>query len=939
MEFAAPSISLFNLASNYMKKPNILLIAVFCFATTTATAQKAAIKGTVTDTLNKQTLHNAVISLLRSKDSVLYKFTRTNEKGNFELNNLSAGKYVMMITYPNYAAFMDEVILADTSILHLNQLALITKANLLEEVIVRQKISPIRLKGDTLEFIADSFKLKPGASVEDLLKKFPGFTVNSKGEITAQGQKVEKVLVDGDEFFGDDPTMATQNLNAKDVSKVQLFDKKSDQSVITGIDDGQKQKTLNLVLKEDAKKGYFGSAQAGTDFDKYYQAKLTANKFTSNMKAGIYATADRTGKNNMNWNEMQDFTDNLTTSLEGGGISISMQNDGFNNYNLQGIPENITTAAMFNDKFGKYKSNTVNNYSFKNQNIVGDAITNTTYILPDTLYYNNQTNHFNNSKWQQSFSSRNELNLDSVNTININAKGTWGHTNQNSVFGSQYLTKDKQQVNGSNRATTSVGTNDGQKADLFYKRKFNKDGTHSFTVNATFSTNNSNSDGYLYNQTNFYHYGVVDSTQIIDQRKTNFSTSKTIQGLVSYNNPITKKLSLNINYTFNTNNSDQNISSYEKVNGKYDSLNLLYSNHFKFVNTSNKGGFSLRYNTKKINVNIGASLQSLELKETNLYNDSTLQRSFTNIYPSGSLNWKYATTGSLSINYSGNTRQPSLNQIQPITNNNDPLNIVIGNPNLKPSFVHNVYISMWDSKVLTKRDFSIWGYISATQNAFSNKDSIDNLGRKINQTVNVDGIYNYYFNFNFGKEIKFMKLRININPGFSGSKNINFINGLQNITNTYAGGLSFRIGKNVEKKFDFNLNYDPEYNHSISSINTSASTNYWTHSIYGELFYKIKNGLNFNSDVRANFRQKINPTDPNTNSVVWNASVEKRLLKKQDVYLIFTLNDILNQNIGFNRNITSNFITENTYTTVQRYFLVSLRWKFSKNRKVNDDDN
>lgn len=205
----------------------LLLLNTFIILCLLASAQKATVKGTVTDTLNKQNLKNAVVSLLKSKDSVLYKFTRTNEAGKFELNNLTAGNYIIRVSYPNYTLFMDDIVLVDTSTITFNQLALITKARLLEEVIVRQKVSPIRMKGDTLEFLADSFKVKEGASVQDLLKKFPGFTVNSKGEITAQGQQVQKVLVDGDEFFGDDPTMATQNINAKDVAKVQLFDKKS----------------------------------------------------------------------------------------------------------------------------------------------------------------------------------------------------------------------------------------------------------------------------------------------------------------------------------------------------------------------------------------------------------------------------------------------------------------------------------------------------------------------------------------------------------------------------------------------------------------------------------------------------------------------------------------------------------------------------------------
>ena len=199
-------------------------------------------------------MQNAVVYLRSTKDSSLVKYTRANQKGNFTLTGVGTGKYIMVVSYPNYVDWIDTVqVTAETS-LNIN-VFLTTKAHLLQEVIVKQTISPIRIKGDTTEYLADSFHVKAGATVEDLLKIMPGISVNSKGEITTQGQKVQKVLVDGDEFFGDDPTMATQNLNAKDVAKVQVFDRKSDQSTLTGIDDGTKQKTVNLILKEDAKKG------------------------------------------------------------------------------------------------------------------------------------------------------------------------------------------------------------------------------------------------------------------------------------------------------------------------------------------------------------------------------------------------------------------------------------------------------------------------------------------------------------------------------------------------------------------------------------------------------------------------------------------------------------------------------------------------------------
>ena len=262
----------------------ILLIVILCTYVLAAKAQYPTIKGTVNDTLNKQNLSNAVVSILRPKDSVLVKFVRTDANGNFELKKVIAGNYILMVSYPNYAEFTDQINFDGISEKSLGIVPLITRAKLLEEVIVKQRISAIRVKGDTTEYRADSFHVSANADVQELLKKMPGIQVNSKGEITTQGEKVNKVLVDGEEFFSDDPAVVTKNLRADAVDKVQVFDKKSDQAVFTGIDDGQKQKTINLQLKEDKKKGFFGKAEAGSDFDQYNYGKLMANAFKGKRK-------------------------------------------------------------------------------------------------------------------------------------------------------------------------------------------------------------------------------------------------------------------------------------------------------------------------------------------------------------------------------------------------------------------------------------------------------------------------------------------------------------------------------------------------------------------------------------------------------------------------------------------------------------------------------
>ena len=264
-----------------MRKKIFLFFFSLC-TITAVSAQNLAVKGTVIDTAENKNVTHAVISLLQKKDSTLSHFTRTDAAGKFRITGVVPGKYVVLVTFPRFADYADEIEVVDKEV-DLGKLSLTLKSTLLKEVIVRSG-SAIRIKGDTTEFTADSFAVKEGATVEDLLKMLPGFQVNSKGEVVAQGKRVDKVLVDGEEFFGDDPTMATQNINSKAVDKVQVFDTKTEQQNLTGITTGSEGKTINIKLKEDSKKGAFGKFHAGTDFQDYVDAKGLYNRFVGKKK-------------------------------------------------------------------------------------------------------------------------------------------------------------------------------------------------------------------------------------------------------------------------------------------------------------------------------------------------------------------------------------------------------------------------------------------------------------------------------------------------------------------------------------------------------------------------------------------------------------------------------------------------------------------------------
>jgi hypothetical protein len=357
-------------------------------------SQSFKVDGLVHDTTNRLTLENASVVLLKSKDSTLVKFSRANSSGVFSLSGIDSGAYILLITYPGYADFVDVLTINDN--VSLGKLAMITKAVALQNVIVRG--SPIRMKGDTLAYSADSFKVREGATVEDLLKKLPGIQVNSKGEITAQGEKVQKVLVDGEEFFGDDPTMATKNLQAKIVKEVQVFDKKSEQATFTGVDDGEKTKTINLKLKDEAQKGYFGKLNLAAGPPKNYNNELMVNKFTKQKKISVFGLASNVNNAGLDWSDETNYGGGVTTQVfDDGGVGISMSGDNIdynsNAYN-EGLPTAINVGGQFSNKWHEDKEKINGSYRFRQLRTEGGSNATTQYVLPDTQYINKEKTAF-----------------------------------------------------------------------------------------------------------------------------------------------------------------------------------------------------------------------------------------------------------------------------------------------------------------------------------------------------------------------------------------------------------------------------------------------------------------------------------------------------------------------------------------------------------------
>jgi hypothetical protein len=423
----------------------ILITALLLFFLSgIASAQQTILKGKVVDTLGHKVLTNAVVSLVHKKDSTLLQFTRTDQTGHFQLTKLTPGNYLLLITYPGFADYLEDIQVKDQPETESGSIPLTPKTRLLENIVIRNA-GAIRIKGDTTEFVADSFKVREGATVEDLLKIIPGFQVNSKGQITAHGRQVQKVLVDGEEFFGDDPTMATQNISARAVDKVQVYDNKTDQDQIKGISTGSEGKTVNIKLKEDQKKGAFGKANLGTNFNDLMDSKALYNRFVGKKKIAVYGSKSTVNTGSLDWQDRQKLgmeDDSEYDEVSGFYYSFGSSDD-FDNWSLRGLPDAYSAGSQYSNKWNSDRNNFNLSYRYNRLGTVNDASTLTQNKLDSSVSYTNNYQQTQGLNQQHNISGKYEWKIDSLNSLNLLRRPSTKKLDLMPIYAVSFLRKTK----------------------------------------------------------------------------------------------------------------------------------------------------------------------------------------------------------------------------------------------------------------------------------------------------------------------------------------------------------------------------------------------------------------------------------------------------------------------------------------------------------------
>ncbi len=919
-----------------MHKLSAMLISMF-FLSILSFSQNITVTGNLKDTTEKKPVKNAVVALLTVKDSILYKFTRSNTDGDFILKDVKPGNYILMTTHPFYADLLDNIELKDAET-KLGNVSVTSKSKLLQEVIVKTG-SAIKIKGDTTIYTADSFKVSANANVEELLKKLPGIQVDKNGEIKAMGQKVEKVLVDGEEFFGDDPGMAVKNLRADAVKEVQVFDKKSEQAEFTGIDDGNTKKTINLKLKDDKKHGYFGKIDAAggllDTLDNRHNTNLLFSTFKGKRKLTAFLLNGNTGQDGLSWQDNEKFggeNDNYTMSMDEDGGMMFMYRGGSSddepNVDTEnGFIKNTNAGLQYSNKWNdkqtlnlspKYNSQIyTNNKTGFTQQQVGDSALNTNEIVATNV---------NRSNFKTSGSY--DIKLDSNNTIKFTAKANFYHTESDEMRNAATAGGTGTLKNSSNSIKQTNSDKNSLYGSVIFKHKFKK-ARRTFSLNTDWNLLENNGNSFLKSVNQSYFNGTPSNIQNLNQLRATDKTTQNISTNIIYTEPLNKKFSLELSHslTYNNGTNNQLTYSYSNVTGKYDLTVDSLSNRFKQIITVNKPGAKISYSFKKIKFHFGSGFgfTHFDLAD-NTFNKDYI-RNYTNFFPSANFTYSYKSNYSIRFNYNGNTRQPTLNQLQPLRDNNDYFNQYIGNPNLKPSFTNNFSVSHNTYNFLKE----IWSYQSLSlrtiSNSITNNRTINlDSGKTTTQPINTNGNISLNFYGGIGIKLKKLDLRVGLNPNISYSKFADVINSKTSFSQTLNSGLSIYLSKSKDKKYDFSLSENFNNNRNTTSQNSTIKK-FNTNNVRldGTVYYKkvwsISTDYNFFS------RQKTVDFQNNLTNQIWNARMQ-RTFKKDEFTAYIMVRDILNQNIGIERSFYGNTLSEERNDRLKRYWMMGFTWNF-----------
>ncbi|PKP21203.1 MAG: hypothetical protein CVU05_07335 [Bacteroidetes bacterium HGW-Bacteroidetes-21] len=892
------------------------------------------IKGSIKDT-SSVAVANATVMLLQVKDSALVNFTTTNQQGNFAFTNVKNGDYLLKISHVSFIPRDIRIRPSENSLKDLGLITVYPISELLMEVVIKSAQAPITFKGDTIEYDARLFKVPPGSSVEDLLRRLPGIDVDATGNISTKGENVGKVYVDGRVFFSDDPKVVTKNLDAEVVSKVQVFDEKSEQTRLTGIDDGTKDKVMNIELKDEFKKGYFGKASLGGGTSERMTAQGSYNKFSEKNQFSLISYANNINQTNLNWDEYNEFKGVSAYNSDNGDFGFSEgyrmfygSTNGFD-FDGRGFTENYGGGVNYNYYTKKTSFNASYLYGQTDVNLEQFSFRQT--YLTDTSYNKTDTMSYNELKLSHKFSSRLSVDLDSNNTIiglvNATISGNDNSKTQTELF----QTTGNENINlvSSNKDVGSDAKS--LNALCIYNHKFLKKG-RSFSISSNIDMNISEDNEKILTINEFYiATNNIDKLDLINLNKNDNST---VKSSVMYVEPLSERISIMGFYNLNnrmTVSDKAARNSYLLSSDYIDSLSIYFTQNVLY----NRAGTSLNYGHNGLNIALGGAYQVIELKGDYSVRENTpsildpLNKNFSNLVPYFSANLQLPSNVRMSLQYQYNIKEPQVSQMQPSPIIGSQLFRIDGNADLNPETGHRVSggVNYWNQASLAS--FSLYSsYIFYDSQIVYNRNTlfIDSIGYlTIARPENVSG--GNAFNISTWMNFPIIKtvLTMNASPRINFSNYPVFINGLENTTKSRTYGIRLGFNLTVGPKLNFTSEGSVNYDNVKYSLQTSQNQNMLKYSALAGVKWQFAKKTYFESNFTFTKFNNEN-LNFNTNVQLLNISIRQVLGKKNRFEIRLAAIDILNQDQYIRQYASQNYIDYTESPTLARYYMLTVAY-------------
>jgi hypothetical protein len=918
----------------------LITILLFSNVLTSGFSQNATVTGVLKDSKDNSTLIGASAILLNPSDSSIYKGNTADFDGNFIITNVSKGNYILKASYLGYADYFQKIdVKADT--FKLPVIFLQQSSKLLKDIVVSSAAPTAVQIGDTTQYNANSYKTNPDANAEDLVTKMAGIT-SQNGTVKAHGEDVKKVLVDGKPFFGEDVNAVLKNLPADVIDKIQVFDQLSDQAQFTGVNDGNTTKTLNIITKPGMKNGTFGRITAGYGYEDVYRAGGNLNFFKDDQRISIMGLSNNINEQNFSAEDLTGVASSSGGGQRGGGNRGSGGNNGTGNFlvnDKNGISTTNAIGINYTNKWSK-KIEVAGSYFLNQSTNKALQVVHRDYVMASDFgqVYDESSNatvkNLNNR-----MNLRIEWKIDSNNSILFTPKisaqqnNSFSALNGNSMSGDSFLSRT---TNNTNNQTSGYNLSD----DLLFRHKFNKKG-RTFSLTLSSGINASDGKNNLYASNEYFSDSVFITT--LDQQSLLTKKGTTLGSNFVYTEPVNDNAVVTINYanTFQFNNSEKKTYNYLVADNRYSVLDTTLSNQFNNDYTTHKGGLGYRFNNKKIQFNVNANYQRSVLNSEQTYPYLFhLTKQFETILPSAMLRYSFSQKKNIRIIYRTQTDAPSITQLQNVLNNNNPIQLSIGNPNLKQSFENTLLMrySATNTEKATAFFFMVSGTYSnnyiANSSFLANKDTVVSGvklvdGTQLTSPVNVNGYANMRGFISYGFPLKVLKSIFNVTAGSTFTRIPGIVNNAMNESNSQNYNLTFSLNSNISKNVDFTVSSNSSYTSSKNSLNPQLNNKYLNQSSRLKMNLIFLKHAIFNTELNHQYYQGLS-AGYNPNFLLWNAGLGYKFLKNQQAEIRLSVFDILGQNQSITRNITELYIEDIQTNLLQRYFMLT----FSYNIKV-----